>query len=79
MKLTKYYIAFILPILIIVLIVKLGFDFIILPAILFYYTYRCFLDYYRLSSNGYVTKKDVWKFVLPIWTFLYFEELYLKK
>lgn len=78
MKLTKYYIAFTLPILIIVLVVKLGFDFIILPSVFIYYIYRCFLDYYRLRSNGYVTRKDIWKFVLPIWTFLYFEELYFK-
>lgn len=79
MKRTKYYIAFTLPVLIIVLIVMLGFNFIILPSVIAYYIYRCFLDYYRLYSNGYVIKKDVWKFVFPIWTFLYFEELYLKK
>lgn len=79
MRQIKYYFAFLLPILIIVLIIKLGFNFILLPSIFLYYVYRCFLDYYRLSSNGYVNKKDIWKFVLPIWTFIYFEELYLKK
>ena len=78
MKRTKYYIAFTFPILIIALIVKLEFNFMILPSILLYYIYRCFLDYYRLSSNGYITNKDAWKFVIPIWTFLYFEELYFK-
>lgn len=79
MKRTKYYIAFTLPILIIILIVKLGFNSILPASVIAYYIYRCFLDYYRLSSNGYVSKKDIWKFVVPIWTFLYFEELYLKK
>ena len=79
MKLLNYYLACFLPILVIILPITLGFDFVLVPFIIIYYIYRRFLDYHRLSSNGYITKKDVWKFILPISTFLYFEELYLKK
>jgi len=43
-----------------------------------YYFYRSVLDYFKLKSNGIVSKKDKWKFILPIWTFMYFRDLYFK-
>ncbi len=74
----SYYIAFLLPWAIIILLLQLGFTTAFAISLLLYYIYRCFLDYYRLNSNGKVDKKDIWKFILPVWSFIYFRELYFE-
>ena len=78
MKLIDYYIAIFAPILIIVALSVFGFTKYIALFILAYYVYRCFLDYYKLKSNGVVGKPDLWKFVVPIWSFIYFRKLYFE-
>ncbi len=78
MKLINYYVAFIAPILIIVLLWTLGFSVDIGLTVLIYYLYRVFLDYYKLKSDKIVGSADIWKFVLPVWTFIYFRQLYFQ-
>ncbi len=45
----------------------------------FYYFYRIFIDYRRLRSKNLVTKKDVFRFILPIGNVKYFKKLYFEK
>ena len=78
MKLSDYYIAIFSPLLIIVALSALGFSKFIGIYVLLYYIYRCFLDYFRLKTKGIVSKVDRWKFIVPIWTFIYFRQLYFK-
>ena len=78
MKLSQYYLAIFSPFLIILLLLKLNFATAFVLSLLVYYVYRCFLDYYKLKTNNIVSKKDIWKFIIPIWTFIYFEDLYFK-
>lgn len=78
MKLIDYYIAIFAPILIIFTLSFFDFPRMVGLSIILYYVYRCFLDYYRLKSNGIVNKNDRWKFIIPVWSFIYFRELYLK-
>lgn len=56
----------------------LGFKKVFAILLILYYLYRVILDYFKLKSNGIVSKKDIWKFIIPIWTFLYFRDLYCK-
>lgn len=54
------------------------FSIVFIISLILYYVYRCFLDYHKLRSSNVVTEKDIWKFVLPVWTFIYFKELYFQ-
>lgn len=78
MKLLNYYIAILAPLLISLILLKFGFVVAFAVSLVFYYIYRCFLDYYKLKRNGVVSSKDYWKFIIPVWTFIYFDELYFK-
>ena len=78
MNLSKFYIASILPVLIIILLAFLDFNYMFVISIILYYIYRCFLDYYKLKKSGIVSKKDIWKFIIPVWTFLYFQDIYFR-
>ncbi len=78
MKLSEYYLAFLLPFGVIFLLAFLDFSYAFVISICLYYVYRCFLDFYKLKTNGVVENKDIWKFIVPLWTFIYFKQLYFK-
>jgi len=78
MKLLDYYLAAFSPFLIVILLLKLEFSFPFLISLVLYYIYRCFLDFYKLKTNGIVNKSKIWQFIIPIWTFLYFRQLYFE-
>lgn len=78
MKLINYYIAIIASILIFLLLWTLGLFEKIGLFVLIYSVYRAFLDFYKLKSNGIVTNKDIWKFIIPIRLFVYFKQLYFQ-
>jgi len=78
MSLTNYYVAFIAPLMITILFAVYDFTCSFAVSLLIYYIYRIFLDYYKLKKAKVVTKKDIWKFIVPLWSFLYFKELYFK-
>ena len=78
MKLSNFYFAFLSPLFIIALIMKFDSECMTLICIALYYLYRIFLDFYKLKSNGVVSNKDIWKFIIGIWTSVYFKELYFE-
>lgn len=78
MKLINYYVAIIAPILIFLLLWTLSLIGKVGAFMLIYFVYRAFLDFYKLKSNGVVTKKDIWKFIIPMWSFVYFKQLYFQ-
>ena len=45
----------------------------------FYYIYRIFTDYYRLSKKDVLKKNDYILFIIPLWNIKYFKELYFEK
>ncbi|MEG1228376.1 MAG: hypothetical protein RSD71_06730 [Flavobacterium sp.] len=45
----------------------------------FYYIYRIFTDYYRLSKKDVLKKNDYLLFIFPLWNIKYFKELYFEK
>ncbi len=59
MSLLNYYIAFITPFLIVILLGLLGFSYSFVIGMFIYYVYRCFLDYYRLNQKEIVNKKEI--------------------
>lgn len=80
MKLIDYYLAAFLPILTLITIaLALDSSEIFVISLLFYYIYRCILDYYKLKKQGIVSNKDIWKFIVPCHSYLYFKELYFKQ
>lgn len=79
MSLRGFYLAAFLPFLIVILLMLLHFKHAFVYSLGLYCIYRGFLDYYKLKKAGVVGKKDIWKFIALISTFLYFEELYFKK
>ena len=78
MKLSNFYFAFISPLFIIALMMRLDSEWMTLICIALYYFYRVFLDFYKLKSNDVVSNKDIWKFALGIWSFIYFKQLYFE-
>lgn len=40
--------------------------------------YRTYIDGKRLADKNIISKKDIWKMIIPGNRFLYFKELYLK-
>lgn len=75
----KYYTAIFLS-LILILSTTLYFNESSIILLIFcYFIYRCILDYYVLKSRGIVNNKDIWKFIVPIWSIIYFKELYFKQ
>lgn len=78
MKLLDYYLAAFLPLLVIFLLLLLGYGKAFAISMILYYVYRVLLDFYKLNKNGIIKGKDVWQFILPVWTFLHFRELYCK-
>lgn len=45
----------------------------------FYYIYRIFTDYYRLSRKNILQKNDFMLFIIPLWNIKYFKELYFER
>ena len=78
MKLQDFYIALLSPLVVVTIVFELGSAKMTVICIALYYLYRIFLDFYKLKSNGVVSNKDIWKFILGIWTFVYFKELYFE-
>ena len=78
MKLINYYVAIIAPILIFLLLWTLSLFEKVGLFVLIYFVYRAFLDFYKLKSNGIVKNKDIWKFIIPMWSFVYFKQLYFQ-
>ena len=79
MTLKKYYTAIFIPLILIISATLYFNESSIILLIFCYYIYRCILDYYVLKSRGIVTYKDAWKFIVPIWSIIYFKELYFKQ
>ena len=75
----KYYTAIFLPLILIVSTTLYFNESSIILQIFCYYIYRCILDYYVLKSRGIVNNKDIWKFIVTIWSIIYFKELYFKQ
>ncbi len=78
MSLLDYYLAAFLPFTVVYFLLHLDIHYGFSISLLFYYLYRCILDYIKLEMQGTVTKKDIWKFVVPIHTFIYFKQLYFR-
>gem|GEM_PF-341745 len=79
MKLRKYYTLILVPLISIAFFALIGWKTFLSVSLIAYYLYRVFIDYYKLRSDGIVSRSDVWKFVIPLWSFIYFDELYFKK
>ena len=49
--------------------------------LLFFYVliFRTFVDGKRLADKGIISRKDIWRMIIPGKRFEYFKELYLKK
>jgi len=75
----KYYTAIFLSLILIVSTTLYFNESSIILLIFCYFIYRCILDYYVLKSRGIVNNKDIWKFIVPIWSIIYFKELYFKQ
>lgn len=76
-----YYIAIILPLLIIMAI-GLNLNYPLLFAallILYWMPYRAITDGLRLERKGLITRKDMWKLIIPGYRVDYIKELYFKK
>ncbi len=78
MRLLNYYLAIIVPLFISFILLQFHFNGMFSVSLIFYYVYRCFLDFFKLKKQKVIQNKDYWKFIVPIWTFIYFEELYFK-
>lgn len=77
MTLFKYYFLAFVPLIFIALlsiILKVN----LLILLVSYYFYRVALDYYKLKTKKIINKNDKWKFIVPIWTIIYFDDLYLR-
>ena len=74
-----FYLAVFLPVPMIVTLVLLDFKNIIPISIIIYYFYRCFLDYHKFKNQGVIGRKDIWKFIVPVHSYLYFREIYFKQ
>ena len=81
-NLVKYYFLILSPIFVIIYLSKN--DLIsssLFIFLIFFYAliYRTYFDGKRLFDKGLITKKDIWKIIIPGKRFEYFGELYFKK
>ena len=76
-----YYLAILLPIVIILLLYGrevIGFTTLLVLIIAYLLIYRTWTDGSRLAAKGIIPKKDRWKMMLPGMHMKHFTELYLK-
>lgn len=80
-NLAVYYLAILTPLVLIILGLKQGrIDHMLFALLLFVYllVYRTLTDGFRLYEKGVLSKKEMWKIILPGYHFKYFKELYFK-
>ena len=71
-----YYMAILIPLLLIVWIAYNGDKLVFFISIIVYFLYRGIIDGNRLYKLGVIEKKDMLKAYNPIYTIKYFKELY---
>jgi len=74
-----YYIQIFLPLPLLYFSAKQGDSILFCGLMVFYYLYRIFTDYYRLSKKNVLQKNDYLLFIIPICNIKYFKELYFEK
>lgn len=77
-NLAIYYFQILLPLPLLYFSAKEGDSITFCVLMVFYYIYRLFTDYYRLSKKNVLKKNDFILFIIPLWTVKYFKELYFE-
>jgi len=80
MKLLNYYILIFAPFGLIVLLSKLELiasNVFVLLLFLYIFIYRTYLDGYKLTKKNIITKREIWKLIIPGRRLQYVKELYL--
>ena len=81
-KIIIYYLAIVVPILLMVYLSKSGIiNSTIFVSLFFFYAliYRTYIDGKRLNEKGIIEKSEIWKMIIPGKRFKHFGELYFKK
>ena len=78
-RLLKYYIFIIAPLILIYPIVKLENTALMVWFLFIYVIYRGFIDGKRLIDKGILKKEELWKTFIPFYTSRYFRELYFEE
>lgn len=81
MKLLNYYLLIFVPIGMIILLSKLELiasNVFVLLLFLYIFIYRTYLDGYKLVKKNIISKKDIWKLIIPGKRLQYVKELYLR-
>lgn len=78
MKLHQFYIAIFTPWILGIYFFYMHYNLLFAGFVIAYCIYRCILDYHKLKRQGVVGKKDIWQFIVPGHSVVYFQELYFK-
>ncbi len=78
-NLSIYYFQILIPIPLLYFAAKEKDSVLFCTLMAFYYIYRIFTDYYRLSKKDVLKKNDYILFIIPLWNIKYFKELYFEK
>jgi hypothetical protein len=78
-NLSIYYFQILIPIPLLYFAAKEKDSVLFCALMAFYYIYRIFTDYYRLSKKDVLKKNDYILFIIPLWNIKYFKELYFEK
>jgi len=80
MKLLNYYLLIFAPVGLIILLSKyeiIASNVFVLLLLLYIFVYRTYLDGYKLAKKNIITKKEIWKLIIPGKRLQYVKDLYL--